>query len=211
MDFSADVATIIDVGASRGQFALFALARFPHARLICFEPLSESRVDLEHVLPRERVTIHGVALGRERGDLELHVSAAADSSSLLPISERQVQAFPGTEQKRTERVAVRVLEDYVAADLGRPALLKIDVQGFELAVLEGASASLEHVDEVFVECSFEELYKGQALADAVVCKLRCAGFWLVGVYGVVRTRDGGCLQADFLFRRPEPQPSMGCS
>jgi len=201
VDFRADVQTIVDVGASRGQFAAFALERFPDAHLICFEPLTAARNALVSWVPEPRVTVHPVALGEQRGEAVLHVSARDDSSSLLAIGARQVEAFPGTSEERKESIEVRTLDDYLSPDTKRPVLLKIDVQGFELGVLSGANRALTGVDEVFVECSFRELYEGQALADAVVCKLRERGFRLRGVYGVVVAKNRTCLQADFLFKR----------
>lgn len=200
-DFRDDVRTVIDVGASRGQFATFALHRFPACKLLCFEPLPDALMVLRQVVPSDRATIHPAALGKEQAELELHVSARDDSSSLLPIGTRQVEAFPGTEEQRRERVQVDLLKDFLGAGLPRPTLLKIDVQGYELAVLEGAGHSLNLVDEVFVECSFVELYTGQPLADAVICHLANADFRLAGVYGLVTTGGGVCLQADLLFKR----------
>ena len=201
VDFRPDIATVLDVGASRGQFAAFALQRFPTAKLICFEPLERARTQLLAWAPSDRVTVHPIALGMERGDSEIHVSAHDDSSSLLPIGAGQAAAFPGTGETARGQVRVDTLDCYLTPDLASPILLKIDVQGFELQVLAGAGASLRLADEVYVECSFVELYDGQALADAVVGKMRESRFRLAGVYGVVRGRDGTCIQADFLFRR----------
>ena len=98
-------------------------------------------------------------------------------------------------------MSVATLAHFLTDELPGPRLLKIDVQGFELEVLRGAGESLVLVDQVFVECSFVELYDGQALADEVVCYLRDAGLRLVGVYGVVTSANGSSLQADFLFQR----------
>ena len=201
VDFRPDVATVLDVGSSRGQFALFAADRWPDASIVCFEPLPESRALLERVLPPGRAEIRPMALGSERGELELHVSARDDSSSLLPIGATQTANFPGTEEKGRITVPVGVLEDHLTPDLAGPVLLKIDVQGFELEVLKGAGAGLDRVDEIYVECSFVELYTGQALAGEVVSHLAERGLRLAGVYGTARAADGTSLQADFLFRR----------
>ena len=201
VDFRSGVRTVLDVGASRGQFAVFASARFPAARIVCFEPLAESRALLERVVPPGRAEIHGVALGAEPGEVEMHVSDRDDSSSLLPIGEGQISVFPGTEQVRTERVPVDVLANHLTPELERPVLLKIDVQGFELGVLQGAGDALGRADEIYVECSFIELYTGQALAGEIASFLDERDFRLAGVYGVVRKADGTCVQADFLFRR----------
>ena len=182
------------------EFASFALDRFPAARIICFEPLPGPREKLA-LLPRARVEVHGVAIGAESGVADLTVSKSDDSSSLLPIGPRQLDEFPGTERERSIQVPVATLADYLNDRLPAPRLLKIDVQGFELEVLRGAGDRLALIDELFVECSFVELYQGQALADEIVCFLRSAGFRLVGVHGLASSADGSSLQADFLFRR----------
>jgi FkbM family methyltransferase len=199
--FGAQFATVLDVGASRGQFALFALARFPDAKLICFEPLPEAQATARKVLAGRNVELHGVALGSAHGETALHVSARDDSSSLLPIGSRQVAAFPGTHEDRTVDVPVDVLSAYLDDQTARPCLLKIDVQGFELDVLRGAGESLNYVDEVFVEASFVELYTGQALASDVICYLAEHDLRLSDIHGLVRAADGTALQADLLFRR----------
>jgi FkbM family methyltransferase len=199
--FGSEFATVLDVGASRGQFALFALTKFPNARLICFEPLSEAYATLRKVITGQNVELHAIALGSLRSEATLHVSARDDSSSLLAIGVQQVATFPGTHEARTTKVTVDVLNTYLDNDLPRPCLLKIDVQGFELEVLKGAGDGLARVDEVLVEASFVELYTGQALADEVIGYLADRGLRLIDVHGVVRSTDGNALQADFLFRR----------
>jgi hypothetical protein len=80
-------------------------------------------------------------------------------------------------------------------------LLKIDVQGAELSVLRGAEKTLESVDSIFVECSFVELYEGQALANEVIEFLAARGFSIAGVFGPAYDADGRCLQVDALFSR----------
>ena len=199
--FGAEFGTVIDVGASRGQFALFAHARFPGARLISFEPLPDAQQTAAEVLASVGGELHRVALGAAVGETTLHVSARDDSSSLLPIGPEQVRAFPGTEEAREVPVAVAVLSDYLTEEIARPCLLKIDVQGFELDVLRGAGERLAVVDEVLVEASFVQLYTGQALAGEIVEYLGSHGLRLVDVMEVARRPDGVALQADFLFRR----------
>jgi len=200
--FGSDFATILDVGASRGQFALFALWRFPRARLVCFEPLPEAAAVASHVLPSARVEIHAVALGSYPRDMTVHVSAQDDSSSLLPIGPGQVEVFPGTHEHRQMIVPVDVLENYLTPDdVQTPCLLKIAVQGSELDVLRCAGSGLDLVDELLVELSFVELYSGQPLAHEVISYLAAGDLGLVCVGDVVRGRSGKPVQAEFLFRK----------
>ena len=82
-----------------------------------------------------------------------------------------------------------------------PALLKLDVQGFELPALAGCETLLDRFAWVTVEGSFVELYAGQAFADAVIAWLRERGFALPGVYNMAYDGEGRAVHGDFLFGR----------
>jgi FkbM family methyltransferase len=203
--FRHDFGSIIDVGAHHGQFALLARRRYPSATLYCIEPLTEARARLERIFMNDdNVVIIAVAAADSRAETDFHVSRASDSSSLLPITNRYTTAFPGTERAAVARVRTERLDELLDSDsLRRPVLLKIDVQGAELAVLRGAERLLCCIDEVFVECSFVEFYEEQPLIDDVVRHLHERAFRLSGIYSVVYDGEGRCLQADLLFTRRE--------
>ncbi len=209
MPYPDGVRTVVDVGAHRGQFALFALERFPAATIVCVEPLAEPRARLRRVAGGSgRVRVLDLAASdRTEGRVPMHVSKRDDSSSLQPIGARQVAAFPGTEEAGLVSVATARLDSQLSLDeITGPALLKVDVQGHEYEVLVGSSGILEAFDQVVVEASFTELYEGQRLAGDVTILLERAGFTLAGAYDVKRARSGECLQADLLFRRREQRP-----
>lgn len=210
--FPREYGTVIDVGANRGQFALFALHRFPAAQLLCFEPLQEAHRKLTEVVGGDpRVRVERCAIGATDGSRSLNITRSDDSSSLLQPTALQLENFPKTNSISAIDVNVRRLDDIFEADrFSPPFLLKIDVQGFELEVLRGGDHMLQGVDEVFVECSFVELYTGQALAGELIAHLWSRGFQLVGVFGVKRDVAGQCLQADVLFQRlaDEHAPSV---
>lgn len=199
--FRHEFRTVFDVGASRGQFALFALARFPDAAVVAFEPLPQAHATAVKALAGLPVVIHNRALGATAGEAAFHVSRADDSSSLLPIASRQTTEFPGTEALHQIPVRVALLSSYLDENVVRPALLKLDVQGGELDVLIGAGSALSLVDEILVEASFVQLYEGQARADEVIAYVLRHDFRLVDVIALARASDGTALQADLLFRR----------
>lgn len=193
--------SVVDVGANRGQFALVARRVHPTAKIIAFEPLSTPGLRFSRVFRRDNnVTLHAVAIGKRSADAEFHVSASDDSSSLLPISNLQEETFPGTKQRRVERVKVRRLSDVVdPSDLLAPALIKIDVQGAELEVLLGVGELLALFDYICVEASFVEFYSGQPLANEVLSYMSDCHFTLSGVYNSVVNKQGRSVQADFVF------------
>jgi Methyltransferase FkbM domain len=125
-----------------------------------------------------------------------------DCSSLLAPTGRQTMIFPQTRPVGTLPVELAPLDAFVGpGDLCPPGLLKLDVQGFELAALAGCASLLDRFATVYVECSFVPLYAEQPLADEVLAHLREQGFDLAGIYNLVHDRAGRAVQADFLCER----------
>lgn len=204
-----DCATIVDIGANRGQFALVARRCFPRAQIFSFEPLGQPSDTFRRVFANDkRVELFQSAIGPDSGTATIHVSRRDDSSSLLSITARQDQLFPGTAEAKTDTIKVGRLGEFVSNDrIERPALLKLDVQGFELPALKGCEELLESFDWIYAECSFVELYEGQALADEVIDWLRSHGFSLAGVYNMAYDTSGRAIQADFLFKAATFSPA----
>lgn len=198
-EFGFDHRTVFDVGASRGQFCLFAQDRWPGVRVISFEPILQAS-EVARSVAGPTAMVHNVALGPVSGRRSLHLSARDDSSSLLPIG-RQATEFRGTEEIGSVEVEVQPLSSYLAEPINRPALLKIDVQGSELDVLRSAGEHLTLFDEIYCECSYVQLYDGQALAHEVIAYLSEKGYSLCEIRDGFRGSSGKTLQADFLFRR----------
>ncbi len=198
-----DIRMVVDVGANRGQFALAARQCFPKARIVSFEPLVGPSDRFQRVFVRDgQVVLHSVAVGPERKKVAIHISAKDDSSSLLPITPIQTAFFPGTQEVEVATVQVAPLPTYLSdSEIYSPALLKLDVQGYELLALKGCESLLECFEFIYAECSFVELYSGQALADEVVAWLQERSFRLRGVYNLVYDRTGRAVQGDFLFER----------
>lgn len=200
---SLGLETIVDVGANVGQFSLLARALYPSSRIVAFEPLREAAARYRRVFAGDpKTALHEAAIAPCAGAATLHVSASADSSSLLPITDRQVARFPGTWEVAVATVDAAPLDTFLSpAEILPPALLKIDVQGFELEVLRASRSLLDTFGHVYVEASFEELYEGQALAGEVAAFLAEHGFAETGRFNVSTSAAGAAIQADFLFRR----------
>lgn len=198
-----EVRVVVDIGANRGQFALVARHCFPAAHIVSFEPLAGPAAVYRAVFAGDpQVTLHETAIGPERGEAVIHLSAHDDSSSVLSIAAMQSALFPGTAEIGTQPIRVTRLADQMPEDaIEPPALLKLDVQGFELAALAGCEDRLDRFDWVYAECSFVELYVGQAFADAVIAWLHERSLVLRGVYNMAYDAQGRAIQGDFLFGR----------
>lgn len=194
--------TLVDIGANRGQFALAARA-ISGAKVISFEPLPMVAMTFQEVFSNDpSVKLHIAAIGEKAEKKTIHLSARDDSSSLLEIGDAQSNHFPGTHEVGTLDVEVGTLDQFLTKEeILRPAMLKLDVQGFELQALAGCKSLIGNFDYVYCECSFVELYKGQKLAGEVVVYLGALGFSLSGIYNPSYDRDGNCIQADLLFEQ----------
>jgi FkbM family methyltransferase len=192
---------IADVGANRGQFALISRKVFPQAIIHSFEPLEEPAKIFKNIFGCDpNITLHTFAIGREKTTATIHVTNDDDSSSVLPITKRQSKMFPGSTEKETRQVTVEPLSQALKTiSIPRASLLKIDVQGFELDVLKGSEEILDKFSHLYIECSFIELYEGQALAGQVISWLNQREFVLSGIYNIYYEKDGNAVQGDFLF------------
>jgi FkbM family methyltransferase len=193
--------TVIDIGANKGQFALMSRHCFPDAKIISFEPLSAPAEIFSKVFRNDNDTIlHNVAIGPKEEESIMHISQSDDSSSLLPISDLQEEIFPGTGEAGTTTVNVAPLNVFLSkADIKQPALLKLDVQGFELDALMGCESLLCSFNLIYCECSFVELYSGQKMASDIIAWLHKRDFILKGAYNVSYDNKGQAIQADFMF------------
>jgi len=197
--------TVIDIGANKGQFSLFAREAWPRCQVIAFEPLPGPAAKYRKVFARiPEVKLFQAAVGSEAGPMEIHLSEREDSSSLLPIAERMTGIFPEARSAgRTITVQAGPLDRFIGAEeLRGRVLLKLDVQGFELEALKGCEPYLGQVEHVYVECSYVELYRGQALIREVMNFLNERGFALVAEINLVAKNGVGKIQSDCLFRRP---------
>jgi FkbM family methyltransferase len=202
---SVGARTVVDVGAHHGQFTLLALELFPEAEILAFEPLAGARRRFSVLLGDEpRVRIYPHALGRVAGVRPMLVAARDDCSSLLPARAACLNLLPELCPVACELVSVVRLGDVVEVEqIRRPALLKIDVQGFEGEVLAGLTPLLPRFDVIYLEASFCELCVGQALIRDLLLVLERQGFSLSGVYNPLCDGTGRALQADFDFRRSD--------
>jgi FkbM family methyltransferase len=201
----AQSAVVYDVGANVGTWTLLLKAIHPHAVVHGFEPLT-GHVDgfRANTASLKDVHLHQIALGEAEATGSMHVTSFSDASSLLPL------ANAGAEQWHIHEVAREAVQiesmDHWQARAGVPfaTLIKLDVQGFELAVLRGASRCLAHAEAVLLEVSFQEYYEGQCLFADVVAFLASHGFAL-NALGHDTSLGRRLIQADALFiadRRP---------
>lgn len=130
--------TVFDVGGYAGAYARAARSAFgARARIHCFEPNPVMYAGLEErVAGDNAITCHRLALSDERGSARLFVDRQGSSRASLVEGSFEVIERPATE---SFEVATETVDDVARAeDVERIDVLKIDVEGHELAVLRGA-------------------------------------------------------------------------
>lgn len=199
--------TILDIGASHGEFAKYALQLFPDARLYCFEPLQSSFRELERFAatrPGNVVAVHA-ALGEAAGEATIfrHDQHTA-SSSMLRTTSTTRDVYPQTSLQSEERIRVLTLDGWAAAlpePLAGPLLVKLDVQGFETKVIAGGYQTMRQADACITEVSVASLYEGQARFADLVAALDQAGLHYCGNLAQHCDERGRVMFLDAVFRR----------
>lgn len=202
------VEAVFDIGANTGQsgehFRFIGYA----GEMVSFEPIEHLFVQLRAKAASDpRWRCERVALGKAAGRAVMHVSGGhAGASSLLDLTENVSRNAPDQRVVRDEVVDVATLDDMLAKHYpqGERCFLKIDVQGYEKAVLEGGLRGLQRVVGLKIELSLVENYKGEVLLADMLPFLYDLGFRLVGFEnGWSNARSGELYQVDAILFRTE--------
>lgn len=202
------ISTVLDIGANVGQFARFIHAILPDADIYSFEPVKNSFNELsEQTRKLPSLKCFNVALGNEETTRPIHRSKFSPSSSLLPMKDLHKQAFPYTRGLEPETVTVTTLDTQLSGvELKRRVLAKIDVQGYEMHVLQGSTKTLPLVDILLIETSFVELYQAQPLFKDVYDFLTKRNFTYSGSFDqMTHPKNGAVLQSDSIFVKNDCQ------
>lgn len=199
------VGVVLDVGANEGQYGRTLRADGYAGRIVSFEPLSRAFDELRRrAAPDEAWTCHRLALGPRDGEAAVNVAGNSLSSSLLAMLPLHVEVAPASAYVGRETVQVARLDSLRGEVLGSDARahLKLDVQGYEFEVLDGAAETLAHTETIESELSLDPLYEGQPLFVDVVGRLDREGFDLVALErAAVHPRTGRIMQLNGLFVR----------
>lgn len=204
---SLDASVVIDIGANEGQFAAELRAAGYGGRIVSVEPLSAAHAALSKAAARDtRWTVADrCAVGAAPGKATLHVAGNSVSSSLREMTAAHLDAAAYSKYVGTEEVCVVTLNDLVAEYAGSSdagVFVKLDVQGHERDVLEGAGSRLDTIGGVQLELSLVELYAGQALMQDQIKFLADHGLSLWSLdRGFMDGRTGRLLQCDGTFVR----------
>lgn len=198
------ITLVLDVGANIGDYAAGLFGHGYEGRIVSFEPVDTMHSQLSaRVSKNPRWSCRKLALGERDGIAEINV--AETMSSLLSKS-KDASAEVDFCFSSKEKIEIASL-DTLAPSLFKAddrVWLKMDVQGYEKAVLQGAVRALPRISAIEAELSFLPYYSGQPLFQEVVALLDAAGFqlWWLNPAAPER-RSGRIVEADGTFVRKD--------
>jgi FkbM family methyltransferase len=190
-----DPSTVIDVGAAYGTFEIYRT--FPGAQHLLVEPLSEYEPFLRDISRRFQARYVIAAAGPGAGMLTINVHPDLVGSSLFHEADgADVDGLP----REVPQQAIDAL--CAEAKLGGPYLIKVDVQGAELLVLDGAAQTLQETEVIILEVSLFQFFRDGPQLHDVVEYMRQRGFLVYDIVGGHnRPLDGALAQVDLVFVR----------
>lgn len=169
---AGQVATLIDVGVSKGTPELYAAV--PSAYLVLVEPLTENEPDMRAILKQRRGEYLLAAAGAEDGSATINVEPQKRGMSSLLARTRETATGDATQRRTVPTMPLDQLLD--RTDLKPSFGLKIDTEGYEVEVIRGARKLLDQTEFVIAETSVAPRFEGGYQARELLSALRESGF-----------------------------------
>ena len=175
---------IVDVGAHKGSYSRIFLSAFPDAYCTMFEPQVELHQHMSDLTSSQRVALVGKGVGAASGRFAFTRHPRADSQSFA-ISRERADAR-GWERDWLEVVS---LDEYLQeCSWPAPDIIKIDAEGWDLEVVQGASRTLDTTELVLIEASVIRL--GEPHLPEVLAAMEKADFVFLGFTAVMLNYQG---------------------
>jgi FkbM family methyltransferase len=198
---------VIDVGARIGEFGQWLRHNGYRGQIVSVEPVGDNFRQLARAAARDPLwSAHRLALGSSDSTMSINVSSNTSFSSLLTRNEYAAREFgdaPAVVSQ--EQVRVRRLDDVwpSMAASASSVYLKVDTQGWDGEVLEGARGMLDQVQALQTEVSVKAIYEGMTPWTESIQRLEDLGFELSGLFPVNLDRRMRVIEFDCVAVRPD--------
>jgi len=193
----------IDIGAYDGQWTLTFRREFSACRMLMIEAMESKTDRLRQVCESSggAIDFRIAVLGASQGQPVRWIEMDSGSSALEEHS-----AYPRDVQTRT----LSTLDGLLGREAPRVDFMKLDVQGYELEVLRGATRAMEQAQAIYLEVSLVPINNGCPLIHEVMQFMESRAFRLLDFCSQNRRKDGVLWQTDLMFVKvgsplvPEP-------
>lgn len=184
------VRVVLDCGAHHGRLSRLYKKSFPEAEVFAFEPTPETfKVLQANVAGVMGITAVNAAVGDVAGEIPFYLKEGDEqSNSLVPPVGTGGEGEKEREGGASVRVRVETIDGFCEAQgIERVDVLKLDVEGHELAALKGASRLLEAgaIDVIMAEFRIEDPRPGAVKFLELANHLAGLGYHLWGFYGLI--------------------------
>ncbi len=200
--------TIFDVGAHEGRTAMQLRALAPSAQIYCFEPDPRSFPILKSRLEAyQNSTVYHLAVTETPGEIDFFLNEFSAASSMLPRPSSGRRYHPSWASAAS---ATKIPSTSLDAFCEEKAIemidvLKMDIQGGELAALKGATRLLRErrISVVHTEVYFVPHYAHSPLIWDQAGLLLESEYTIFGLYNIASGKDGQIRFSDAIFVSPE--------
>tara|TARA_B100000579_G_C22820340_1_gene850253 strand:- start:56 stop:796 length:741 start_codon:yes stop_codon:yes gene_type:complete len=192
---------VIDIGSNKGQFVLILNKYFENLKILSFEPINELLEKQKKFFKntKNNIKFFNTGVGALNSKIDLNITRGKDSSSILEIENinNLGRNFDIIEKRE---INVITLENALnKIDLNGSILLKLDVQGYELKVLEGAEKLLPKIKYIITEVAENKIYKNQVTKNIILKYLKEKNFEILKSTNVYRLKNTSYKQKDVLL------------
>lgn len=195
--------TIFDVGAHTGGESFNFHNVFPKAIIHSFEPFPDSFLKLNYLANSiSNIKAHNIAFSDSNSELDLFVTKENDSSSLLRPRVTNTFIDNHTMFEKIVKVKTITLDEFCRLNhIVNIDILKMDVQGAEKLILNGAQEMLSEkkIKFILTEVWFINAYENQALYHHIATYLDQFGYKPFALFNIHFKNNGHYLWGDAIF------------
>lgn len=200
-----NITDCFDIGANIGQYAKSLRSAGFKGKIYSFEPQKDAFNQLNKLASKDpNWKIYDIALGDKDGTVSINISKNSASSSILERDIILERTSPESDFVSQEIVKIRRFDTIFPGILNTNSrvFIKIDAQGYESKIFEGAEKCFGNIFALQVELSFLSLYKTEKLFDEMKRFIESKGFYLSSLEnGFSDSKTGRLLQVDAIFLR----------
>ncbi len=200
---------VFDVGAYVGDITTAYVEIFPQATIYCFEPFPNSFKELSRLAKSRSIKPYQIALSNQEGKAKLLVNTDRSCNSMFPRPTTGTKYYSESSRNIGQiEVETQILDTFCDTEgIADIDILKLDVEGAELKVLNGALGKLrdKQIKLIFAEVMFVAHYESGCLFHEVSDFLSRYDYTLFNLYNLKRARNGQLRWGNAIFLNPQMQ------
>ena len=198
-----NISLVMDVGANIGQYGSELRSIGYKKKIISFEPTSDAFKKLKKISKKDLSwEINNCSLGDFDGETEINISKNSVSSSILTNLPQLIESAPEAKYINKEKIKMKMLDTIFNENQyeNESIYLKIDTQGFEEKVLNGALLNLSKIKIIQIEMALVPSYEGTLSFQEMTKKLNKMDFEVFSIEsGYYDKKTGRLLEVDGVF------------